>query len=89
MENIATNTNYNFDFIKNLQAEISNKIAETANEEYFSKKNDLGGCFDNYKLLKLSDYNKILEKIVKCNDCLECQDINVIIDRVKTLINTL
>lgn len=89
VENAYGNFNYTVDFIENLQAEISIKLASVVNKENISRKNDLGYSVNMDDATRLSFYKEILNQVVNCNSCFEGYKIEDVVEKTKTLLNRL
>lgn len=89
MEQVYGNFNYNAEFIEDLQNQISNKIAKSANKKNSYRKYDFGNIYDVNDLLKLQQYNNLLTEIRYCNDCFEGVKIEDVVSKVKKLLNSL
>lgn len=85
----AINPIYTPDFIQNLQNQVDRKVAKQINKLRASHKNDLGLCFNEEVVWKLSMYYNILEEIKYCNACFEEMEIENIINLVKRNITAL
>lgn len=69
MISICDNCNYNLDYIKNLQEDVSKELASTVNKYITLTKYDVKADLDMIKVFKLSVYTDILEQVKFCAPC--------------------
>ncbi len=87
--NHSHHTIYTNDFIKNLQDQVSRKIAKTVNKENQNRKYDLGEEINEEGIIKLTYYNNLLERLLKCDSCFKGYDPEDIVNIVKKNLNRL
>lgn len=88
-ENVYSDFTYDLEFIKNLQANISTKIGDTASEDLDYEKLDITHCNNSDVLTQLQKYWTILEEVKYCNACFEGEKIDDIVEQAKDALNSL
>jgi len=74
--------------IQKLQKEIRDKLVKMINKEDSSRRFDLNLTINNELFLKLSTYNKIITKMIKCSSCNNYNlSPNKIFSVIKTTVN--
>ena len=87
MINVTPNVSYSPDFISSIKDTINQTLAKTVNKMNSNRKFDLDLNFNKEEVLKLTRYNQILERVLKCDSCYKDMNAADIVDVVKTTIN--
>lgn len=80
---------YTVDFIKNLQNKILANLAGFSNTENRNLRFELGYKFNTIAYANLVYYNNILDKMINCDDCYNCEQIESVVTKAQNTLNRL